>query len=197
MNAGKSTTLLQSSHNYQERGMDTLIYAPELDDRFGQGKVTSRLGIQADALLVTPTLNIFEDVSLRIKSNRNIQCVLVDEAQFLTKEHVHQLGQVVDHCHLPVLAYGIRTDFQGEAFPGSQYLLAWADELIELKTICHCGSKATMILRLNADGQVIREGEQVVVGGNESYVSTCRKHFYAGEAVSVNQVPLSPQALAE
>lgn len=197
MNAGKSTTLLQSSHNYQERGMDTLIYAPELDDRFGQGKVTSRLGIQADALLVTPTLNIFEDVSQRIKSNRNIQCVLVDEAQFLTKEHVHQLGQVVDHCHLPVLAYGIRTDFQGEAFPGSQYLLAWADELIELKTICHCGSKATMILRLNADGQVIREGEQVVVGGNESYVSTCRKHFYAGEAVSVNQVSLSSQALTE
>ena len=197
MNAGKSTTLLQSSHNYQERGMDTLIYAPELDDRFGQGKVTSRLGIQADALLVTPTLNIFEDVSQRIKSNRNIQFVLVDEAQFLTKEHVHQLGQVVDHCHLPVLAYGIRTDFQGEAFPGSQYLLAWADELIELKTICHCGSKATMILRLNADGQVIREGEQVVVGGNESYVSTCRKHFYAGEAVSVNQVSLSSQALTE
>ena len=197
MNAGKSTTLLQSSHNYQERGMDTLIYAPELDDRFGQGKVTSRLGIQADALLVTPTLNLFEDVSQRIKSNRNIQCVLVDEAQFLTKEHVHQLGQVVDHCHLPVLAYGIRTDFQGEAFPGSQYLLAWADELIELKTICHCGSKATMILRLNADGQVIREGEQVVVGGNESYVSTCRKHFYAGEAVSVNQVSLSSQALTE
>ena len=143
------------------------------------------------------TLNIFEDVSQRIKSNRNIQCVLVDEAQFLTKEHVHQLGQVVDHCHLPVLAYGIRTDFQGEAFPGSQYLLAWADELIELKTICHCGSKATMILRLNADGQVIREGEQVVVGGNESYVSTCRKHFYAGEAVSVNQVSLSSQALTE
>lgn len=197
MNAGKSTTLLQSSHNYQERGMDTLIYAPELDDRFGQGKVTSRLGIQADALLVTPTLNIFEDVSQRIRSNRNIQCVLVDEAQFLTKEHVRQLGQVVDHCHLPVLAYGIRTDFQGEAFPGSQYLLAWADELIELKTICHCGSKATMILRLNADGQVIREGEQVVVGGNESYVSTCRKHFYAGEAVSVNQVSLSSQALTE
>ncbi|HAG61415.1 MAG: thymidine kinase [Legionellales bacterium] len=197
MNAGKSTTLLQSSHNYQERGMDTLIYAPELDDRFGQGKVTSRLGIQADALLITSALNIFEDVTRRIESNPNIQCVLVDEAQFLTKDHVLQLGQVVDHCHLPVLAYGIRTDFQGEAFPGSQYLLAWADELIELKTICHCGSKATMILRLNAKGQVIREGEQVAVGGNESYVSTCRKHFYAGEAISVNETFLSAQTLVK
>jgi len=182
MNAGKSTTLLQSSHNYQERGMETLIYAPELDNRFGEGKVTSRLGIQSDALLITPTLNIFEDVALRVRSNDNIKCILVDEAQFLTKEHVRQLGQVVDHCCLPVLAYGIRTDFQGEAFPGSQYLLAWADELIELKTICHCGSKATMILRLNAEGEVMREGEQVAIGGNESYVSTCRKHFYSGEA---------------
>ena len=123
----------------------------------------------------------------RIQANPNIQCVLVDEAQFLTKEHVLQLGQIVDHCHLPVLAYGIRTDFQGEAFPGSQYLLAWADELIELKTICHCGSKATMILRLNASGEVMRDGEQIAVGGNESYVSTCRKHFYAGEALSVSE----------
>ena len=184
MNAGKSTTLLQSSHNYRERGMGTLIYAPDIDDRYGQGKVTSRLGLQADAFLLAKNTNVFEDVKQRLLQDDNIKCVLVDEAQFLTQAQVEQLGQVVDHCHLPVLAYGIRTDFQGEPFPGSKYLLAWADELIELKTICHCGRKATMILRLDGDGNVIRQGAQVAIGGTESYISTCRKHFYAGEAYS-------------
>ncbi len=164
--------------------MGTLIYAPDIDDRYGQGKVTSRLGLQADAFLLAKNTNVFEDVKQRLLLDDNIKCVLIDEAQFLTQAQVEQLGQVVDHCHLPVLAYGIRTDFQGEPFPGSKYLLAWADELIELKTICHCGRKATMILRLDGDGNVIRQGAQVAIGGNESYISTCRKHFYAGEAYS-------------
>ena len=189
MNAGKSTTLLQSSHNYRERGMGTLIYAPDIDDRYGQGKVTSRLGLQADAFLLAKNTNVFEDVKQRLLLDDNIKCVLIDEAQFLTQAQVEQLGQVVDHCRLPVLAYGIRTDFQGEPFPGSKYLLAWADELIELKTICHCGRKATMILRLDGDGNVIRQGAQVAIGGNESYISTCRKHFYAGEAYSSGSSP--------
>ena len=161
--------------------METLIYAPVLDDRHGQGKITSRLGLQADALLISQEMNLYDDVKSRRASNPNIKCVLVDEAQFLTKKQVHQLGEVVDHCNLPVLAYGIRTDFQGEPFPGSLYLLAWADQLIELKTICHCGRKASMILRLDDAGKVLREGDQVAVGGNERYLSTCRKHFYAGE----------------
>lgn len=187
MNAGKSTTLLQSSYNYQERGMETLIYAPAIDDRYGKGKVTSRLGLQAKAELISKNMNLYDDIKNRLNQNSSIQCVLVDEAQFLTKEQVRQLGHVVDDYHIPVLAYGIRTDFQGELFEGSLYLLAWADQLIELKTICHCGRKATMILRLNDQGEVVRDGEKIAVGGNERYVSTCRQHFYQGIAAKAEQ----------
>ncbi len=144
MNAGKSTALLQSSYNYQERGMATLILAPQLDDRYGTGKVTSRIGIEAHAEIFNGDDNLFLSIEAKL-TNSPIHCVLVDEAQFLTREQVFQLGEVTDKLNVPVLAYGLRTDFQGEPFEGSKYLLAWADNLKELKAICHCGSKATIV----------------------------------------------------
>ena len=152
MNAGKSTTLLQSSYNYRERNMNTMVYTAAIDDRFGLGKVTSRIGIHEDANLV-------------------------DEAQFLTKQQVYQLSDIVDKLKIPVLCYGLRTDFQAELFEGSKYLLAWADQLEELKTICYCGRKANFVLRLNEQGEVIKEGEQIQIGGNDSYLSVCRYHY--------------------
>ena len=179
MNAGKSTILLQSSYNYRERGMHTLILSPELDDRFQIGKVTSRIGIEADALTFTISDNLLSMV-LRSDQNEKIACVLVDEAQFLTEAQVRQLSDLCDDHNIPVLAYGLRTDFRGELFEGSQYLLAWADSLVEVKTICHCGSKATMVLRIDADGRAIKDGRQVQIGGNERYLSVCRRHFKAG-----------------
>lgn len=176
MNAGKSTSLLQSSYNYRERGMNTVVLAPELDDRYGTGKVTSRIGLEAPAIKFRGVDDLFERIKVEI-ANGAVHCVLVDEAQFLTKNHVHQLGRVADELKIPVLAYGLRTDFQGEPFEGSKYLLAWADNLNELKAICHCGSKATMVIRLDESGQPIREGSQVEIGGNDRYVSMCRRHF--------------------
>jgi thymidine kinase len=179
MNAGKSTSLLQSSYNYRERGMNTLVLAPNFDDRFGVGKVTSRIGIDAQAT----TFSTGDDLLAAIKSRNEqkpLHCVLIDEAQFLTKEQVFQLGEVTDNLDIPVLAYGLRTDFQGEPFEGSKYLLAWSDNLKELKAICHCGSKATMVLRVDADGKPITGGSQIEIGGNDRYVSTCRKHFKEG-----------------
>lgn len=181
MNAGKSTTLLQSSYNYQERGMDTLLFMPKIDTRFGQGKITSRIGLQAEALPIDQDFNLYDYVAAQLKANPNIKCVLVDEAQFLTKTQASQLCDISDDLNIPVLAYGIRTDFQGEPFPGSLYLLAWADILSEIKTICHCGKKAIMNLRIDSRGNPVREGLQVEVGGNERYVATCRKHFKLGE----------------
>lgn len=183
MNAGKSTTLLQSSYNYNERGMDTLLYVPAIDDRFGMGKIGTRIGIQSDAIPVSSNFNIFKDVQQKITSNPNIKCILIDEAQFLNKLQVEQLTQITDELNIPVLAYGLRTDFRAEPFEGSLYLLAWADILIELKTICHCGRKATMNLRIDSLGNAVREGEQVEIGGNDRYVATCRKHFRLGEAI--------------
>ena len=177
MNAGKSTTLLQSSYNYNERGMDTLLYTPKLDDRYGEGNITTRIGLQAKAIPVEPGFNIYRSVCDHIAVNPNVKCVLVDEAQFLNKTQIDQLAQVADFMDIPVLAYGIRSDFRGEPFEGSLYLMTWADILIELKTICHCGRKATMNTRVDQNGLVITEGEQVDIGGNERYVSTCRKHF--------------------
>ncbi|MGL5392490.1 MAG: thymidine kinase [Shewanella sp.] len=176
MNAGKSTSLLQSSYNYRERGMNTLVMTAAIDDRYGKGKVASRIGIETEAKVFTSQDNLIEQI-LAVHQQTPLSCVLVDESQFLTKEQVRQLTYVVDNIDIPVLCYGLRTDFQGELFTGSHYLLAWADKLVELKTICHCGRKANMVVRLDGDGKVMREGEQVAIGGNESYESVCRKHF--------------------
>lgn len=176
MNAGKSTSLLQSSYNYRERGMNTLVLAPELDDRYGVGTVKSRIGLESEATTFRSSDNLFDIVSSRL-ANEPLHCVLIDEAQFLTKEQVFQLGEVSDSLNVPVLAYGLRTDFQGEPFEGSKYLLAWADTLNELKAICHCGRKATMVVRLDADGNAVREGSQIEIGGNDRYLSMCRRHF--------------------
>ncbi|WP_067214636.1 thymidine kinase [Marinomonas gallaica] len=176
MNAGKSTTLLQSAHNYQERGMNTLLLTAALDDRYSQGTITSRIGIEAEAELFKENTKLFELI-LKRHHQASIGCVLVDESQFLTKEQVYQLSEVVDRLDIPVLAFGIRTDFRGELFPGSQALLAWSDKLIELKTICHCGSKANMVIRVDAEGRAIKEGTQIEIGGNDRYISVCRKHF--------------------
>jgi thymidine kinase len=178
MNAGKSTSLLQSSYNYQERGMNTLVLAPELDNRYGVGKVTSRIGLEADAQPFTPEHDLLNLISTA-NANKSLHCVLVDEAQFLTRDQVYQLGEVTDSLDIPVLAYGLRTDFRGEPFEGSKYLLAWSDNLRELKAICHCGAKATMVIRLDESGNPVKEGSQVEIGGNDRYVSLCRRHFKA------------------
>jgi len=176
MNAGKSTALLQSSYNYRERGMNTMVFAPELDVRYGRGKVASRIGLEAEAGSFSHVDNLFERVRLA-HVREPVHCVLVDEAQFLTAQQVRQLSEVVDRLEIPVLTYGLRTDFQGNLFEGSKQLLAWADNLVELKTICHCGRKATMVLRLDETGHVLKQGDQIQIGGNERYLSVCRKHF--------------------
>jgi len=176
MNAGKSTALLQSSYNYRERGMRTLVYTASIDDR-GGGRVHSRIGLSSEARRYGPDLNLFRDVAVEHERER-LSCVLVDEAQFLDPKHVRELSAVVDQLGIPVLCYGLRTDFRGELFPGSARLLAVADELVELKTICHCGRKATMVVRTSADGRVEVEGAQVEIGGNERYLPLCRRHFH-------------------
>ena len=176
MNAGKSTALLQSSYNYQERGMRTLVYTAEIDNRFGIGKVSSRIGLASPAKLYHQTTDLFAEINAEHLSSP-IHCVLVDECQFLTREQVYSLSDVVDELSIPVLCYGLRTDFRGELFSGSHYLLALSDKLVELKTICFCGRKAGMVLRLDSEGRPYNEGEQVVIGGNERYVSVCRKHY--------------------
>ncbi|EOC1351330.1 thymidine kinase [Cronobacter dublinensis] len=176
MNAGKSTALLQSSYNYQERGMRTLVYTAEIDDRFGGGKVSSRIGLSSPAKLYNNQTSLLNDIRTE-HQQAPVHCVLVDECQFLTREQVYELSDVVDKLDIPVLCYGLRTDFRGELFGGSQYLLAWSDKLVELKTVCFCGRKAGMVLRLDHEGRPYNEGEQVVIGGNERYVSVCRKHY--------------------
>lgn len=184
MNAGKSTALLQSSYNYHERGMETLLYVPHIDVRGGVGVITTRIGLESEAIVVQQDDNMWIDIAQRMADRPSIRCILVDEAQFLTKQQVAQLALVTDELNIPVLAYGIRSDFLAEPFEGSLYLLAWADELIELKTICHCGRKATMNLRIDGEGQPVRIGEQIDVGGNERYVATCRRHFRLGQSGS-------------
>ena len=176
MNAGKSTVLLQSSYNYQERGMRTLLFMPALDTRAGYGRIQSRIGLASDAIALHAGDNLLEQVRAA-HAAQPVACVLVDEAQFLTRAQVEQLTDIADALHIPVLCYGLRTDFQAQLFPGSAALLALADTLIELKTICHCGRKATMNLRVAADGRAIHEGAQVEIGGNDRYLPMCRRHF--------------------
>ncbi|HQP34111.1 MAG TPA: thymidine kinase [Polyangiaceae bacterium] len=183
MNAGKSTILLQSSYNYQERGMQTMLLCPVIDTRAGAGVIQSRIGLSADAVTFERAQDLLELVRGE-HGRRKLACVLVDEAQFLTKAQVYQLTEVADELGIPVLAYGIRTDFQGNLFEGSERLLAWADKLVELKTICHCGRKATMVLRVDAGGKPVREGAQIEIGGNDRYVSVCRRHFKEGKGAS-------------
>jgi thymidine kinase len=200
MNAGKTTTLLQSAYNYHERGMRTLILTPKLDDRAGVGVVASRIGLKAQAKTFTREDDLAGLVRQELAAKGKIDCVLVDESQFLSKAQVWQLSDVVDSLNIPVLAYGLRTDFRGELFEGSQYLLAWADNLIELKTICHSGKKANMVVRVDAQGRVVTDGPQVEVGGNERYVSVSRPEFkkiMAGEsAIELQQsvLPLDREA---
>jgi thymidine kinase len=178
MNAGKSTTLLQSAFNYRERGMNPFILTAAIDNREQVGKVASRIGLQADAHVYANDT----DLHVLIRQHHEqakLDCILVDECQFLTKQQVNELTDVVDKLGIPVLCYGLRTDFRSELFEGSQYLLAWADKLIELKTICHCGRKANRVLRTDEHGKAIADGAQVEIGGNERYVSVCRTHYKA------------------
>ncbi len=183
MNAGKSTTLLQSSYNYRERGMHTLLLTPRLDDRYGVGCIASRIGLQSEAFAFEASDDLFDYIKGEMQTHqRHYACVLIDEAQFLNKAQVFQLAQVCDELKIPVLAYGIRSDYRGELFEGSQYLHGIADELVEIKTVCHCGRKATMNMRVDEQGRAIKQGEQVHIGGNESYVATCRYHFLKGQS---------------
>jgi len=177
MNAGKTTTLLQSAYNYRERGMRVAILTPKLDFRAGSGTVASRIGLQADGIAFDREADLQRIVEADIAARGPLHCVLVDEAQFLTKPQVWQLSEVVDVLRIPVLCYGLRTDFRGELFEGSQYLLAWADELSEIKTICHSGSKATMVVRVDEAGRAVTDGPQVEIGGNDRYVSVSRAEF--------------------
>ncbi len=177
MNAGKTTTLLQSAHNYRERGMRVAILTPKLDHRAGSGTVASRIGLSANAVAFERDADLDALVRADIAAKGKLDCVLVDEAQFLSKSQVWQLSEVVDALRIPVLCYGLRTDFRGELFEGSQYLLAWADELQEIKTICHSGKKATMNVRIDAQGRALQDGPQVEIGGNERYVSVSRAEF--------------------
>ena len=176
MNAGKSTALLQANHNYLERGMKTKMFTFSGDNRYEENRIVSRIGISADALPFSEDTDLFQCL-IEDKNQREIKCVLIDEAQFLTKKQVAQLGKIADELDTAVLAFGIRTDFQGELFEGSKYLLAWADNLKEIKTVCWCGRKATMVVRLDKEGNIVSQGEQLEIGGNEKYVPLCRAHF--------------------
>lgn len=174
MNAGKSTLLLQASYNYRERGMATLLMTAALDDRAGRGRIASRIGIGDDALAFGPETDLFAMIETH---GRDCACVFLDEAQFLSRDQVWQLARVADDLGIPVMCYGLRVDFRGELFPGSAALLALADDMREVRTICHCGKKATMVIRRGEDGRAITEGAQVQVGGNETYISLCRRHW--------------------
>ena len=176
MNAGKSTALLQANHNYLERGMKTKMFTFSGDNRYEENRIVSRIGISADALPFSEDTDLFQSL-IEDKDQIEIKCVLIDEAQFLTKKQVAQLGKIADELDTAVLAFGIRTDFQGELFEGSKYLLAWADNLKEIKTVCWCGRKATMVVRLDKEGSIVSQGEQLEIGGNEKYVPLCRAHF--------------------
>jgi len=176
MNAGKSTLLLQASYNYRERGMETYLLTARFDDRAGAGRIASRIGIGEDADTFDRKTDLFEKIATRLREGP-VACVFLDEAQFLSRDQVWQLARAVDDLGVPVMAYGLRVDFRGELFPGSAALLALADEMREVRTICHCGKKATMVVRKDAAGQVLTDGAQVQIGGNETYESLCRRHW--------------------
>ncbi len=176
MNAGKSTVLLQAAHNYREMGMTPYILTARLDDRAGQGQVASRIGLTADADLFAHGDDLYQRIKAR-QEQGSVACIFIDEAQFLDPEQVWQLARAVDDLDVPVMAYGLRVDFQGRTFPGSAALLAWADDMREVRTICHCGRKATMVVRRGVDGVAMADGDQVQIGGNETYLSLCRKHW--------------------
>ena len=176
MNAGKSTVLLQASHNYGERGMKTMLFTAELDNRSKVGSISSRIGLSEKASTFNNDDNLFSSVKKRLKKDI-ISCVFIDEAQFLTDKQVWELSDVVEILNIPVMCFGLRTDFQGKLFEGSSTLLAIADELKEIKTICHCGKKANMVVRVDSNGKVLKEGAQIEIGGNEKYISLCRKHW--------------------
>lgn len=185
MNAGKSTALLQASYNYQERGLETLLFAPDIDDRDKLGCISSRIGLNAKANIFSSNDNLLEQVEAHLSQKQELKCILIDEAQFLTKKQVLQLTFVVDHLNIPVLCYGLRSDFRAEPFEGSLYLLIWADEINEIKTVCYCGRKAIMNMRFDAKNNKITEGKQIEIGGNERYVSVCRKHFKLAEGLNL------------
>jgi len=178
MNAGKSTLLLQAAHNYREGGMQTYLMTAQVDRRAGQGRIASRIGIGEPADTFAPEDDLFDKLKTRF-SQGDVACVFIDEAQFLTKAQVWHLACAVDDLGVSVMCYGLRVDFQGNLFPGSAALLAWADEMREVRTVCHCGRKATMVIRRGPDGRALKDGEQVVIGGNETYVSMCRRHWRA------------------
>ena len=178
MNAGKSIELIKVAYNYEERGKNVLTLIPAVDDRYGIGVITSRIGVQREAIVVNDDTNILE-LYMRENEKHKIDCVLIDECQFLKKHHVQELVEIVDSCEVPVLAYGLKNDFRNELFEGSYYMLIYADKIEEIKTICWRGRKATMVARV-VDGQIVKQGEQVVIGGNDMYVSLCRKHYNDG-----------------
>ena len=178
MNAGKSTSLLQASHNYREGGMATYLMTAQFDNRAGGGRIASRIGIAENADTFAPTDDMFAKITTRLDQGP-VACIFIDESQVLTKEQVWQLARAVDDLGVPIMCYGLRVDFKGDLFPGSAALLAWADEMREVRTICHCGKKATMVIRRGPDGRALQDGAQVLVGGNETYVSLCRRHWRA------------------
>ncbi|MCI5885106.1 MAG: thymidine kinase [Clostridiales bacterium] len=178
MNAGKSIELIKVAYNYEERGLKVMTLVPSVDDRYGKGKITSRIGLQRDALVISEKTNILE-MFIAENSFGKVDCVLIDECQFLKKHHVEELIEIVDTFNTPVLAYGLKNDFRNELFEGSYYMLVYADKIEEIKTICWCGRKATMVARV-ADGKIVKQGEQIMVGGNDMYISLCRKHYNDG-----------------
>ncbi|MEG0919632.1 MAG: thymidine kinase [Anaerovoracaceae bacterium] len=182
MNAGKSIELIKVAYNYEERGKRVLVLTPKVDTRYGEGVITSRVGLQRSAIAITEDTNILE-IFIRENEKHKIDCVLLDECQFLKKHHIQELVEIVDSLNVPVMAYGLKNDFRNELFEGSYYLLAYADKIEEIKTICWCGRKATMVARI-VDGKFVKEGEQILVGGDDLYVSLCRKHYNDGRIKS-------------
>lgn len=178
MNAGKSIELIKVAYNYEERGKRVLTLVPAVDDRYGTGLITSRIGLQREAVVVSEETDIL-DLFVEKNDDRKIDCVLIDECQFLKKHHVEELVEIVDGYEIPVLAYGLKNDFRNRLFEGSYYMLIYADKIEEIKTICWCGRKATMVARI-VDGKVVKQGEQIQIGGNDMYVSLCRKHYNDG-----------------